>query len=149
MISFYIEETETPVAKEKYFVLWMKKDGKKYFVDDTFDYLDEESDAELQKKMAQLYSTDGVYYGSEDDIVEFADRIRNNNYHFGPMSDIILCDLPIDNTNFDKFYLFIGRIVETGEEFEFCIYDIMSPEISRAKIDLLLKERKKVNNYSF
>lgn len=149
MIDFYIEERVTPVAKEKYFVLWMEKDGKKCFVDDTFDYLDEESDAELQKKMAQLYSTDGVYYGSEDDIVEFADRIRNNNYHFGPMSDIILCDLPIDNTNFDKFYLFIGRIVETGEEFKFCIYDIMNPEIARAKIGLLLKERKKVNNYSF
>lgn len=145
MISFYIEETETPVAKEKYFVLWMKKDGKKYFVDDTFDYLTEESDVEFQKKMAQLYSTDGVYYGSEDDIVEFTDRIRNNGYHLAMWSDLQL----VDTLGSDNFYLFIGRIVETGEEFEFCIYDIMSPEISRAKIGLLLKERKKVNNYSF
>lgn len=139
MISFYIEETETPVAKEKYFVLWMKKDGKKYFVDDTFDYLTEESDVEFQKKMAQLYSTDGVYYGSEDDIVEFTDRIRNNGYHLAMWSDLQL----VDTLGSDKFYLFFGRIVETGEEFEFCIYDIMSPEIARAKIGLLLKERKK------
>ena len=123
----------------------MKKDGKKYFVDDTFDCLTEESDAELQKKMAQLYSTDGVYYGSEDDIVEFADRIRNNNYHLALWSD-----LQLDGTlGSDKYYVFFGRILETKEKFKFCIYDIMSPEIARAKIGLLLQERKKVNNYSF
>lgn len=139
MIGFYIEETETPIAKEKYFVLWMEKDGKKYFVDDTFDYLAEESDAELQKKMAQLYSTDGVYYGSEDDIVEFADRIRNNGYHLAMWSDLEL----VDTLGSDKYYVFFGRIVETKEKFKFFIYDIMSPEISRAKIGLLLKERKK------
>lgn len=143
MIDFYIEETETPVAKEKYFVLWMKKNGKKYFVDDTFDYLAEESDAELQKKMAQLYSTDGVYYGSEDDIVEFADRIRNNNYHLATWSDLQL----VDTLGSDKYYVFFGRILETKEKFKFCIYDIFSQEISRAKIGLLLKEQK-MNNYS-
>lgn len=145
MISFYIEETETLVAKEKYFVLWMEKNGKKFFVDDVWHYFAEETNERLQKEMAQLYSTDGVYYGSEDDIVEFTNRIRNNNYHFESWSDLKFCN-PL---GYNTYYLFIGRIVETGEEFEFCIYDIMNPEISRAKIGLLLKERKKMNNYSF
>ena len=95
--------------------------------------------------MAQLYSTDGVYYGSEDDIVEFTNRIRNNNYHFESWSDLKFCN-PL---GYNTYYLFIGRIVETGDEFEFCIYDIMNPEISRAKIGLLLQERKKMNNFSF
>lgn len=139
MISFYIEETETLVAKEKYFVLWMEKNGKKFFVDDVWHYFAEETNERLQKEMAQLYSTDGVYYGSEDDIVEFTNRIRNNNYHFESWSDLKFCN-PL---GYNTYYLFIGRIVETGEEFEFCIYDIMNPEISRAKIGLLLQERKK------
>lgn len=139
MISFYIEETETPVAKEKHFVLWMKKDGKKFFIDDVWDYFAEETDERLQREMAQLYSTDGAYYGSEDDIVEFADRIRNNDYHFEACSELSIAI----RSGSDKYYQFFGRIVETGEEFEFCIYDIMNPEISRAKISLLLKERKK------
>lgn len=138
MIDFYIEERVTPIAKEKYFALWMEKDSKKYFVDDTFDYLDEESDAELQKKMAQLYSTDGAYYGSEDDIVEFADRIRNNGYHLALWSDLQLDD----TLGSAKYYVFFGRILETKEKFKFCIYDIMNPEISRAKIGLLLNEQK-------
>lgn len=116
---FYIEERVTPIAKEKYFALWMKKNGKKYFVDDMFDYLDEESDAELQKKMAQLYSTDGVYYGSEDDIVEFADRIRNNNYHLALWSDLQL----VDTIGSDKYYVFLEEylIQKKNSSFVFMI----------------------------
>lgn len=139
MISFYIEETETPVAKEKYFVLWMKKDGKKFFIDDVWHCFVEETDERFQKEMAQLYSTDGAYYGSEDDIVEFADRIRNNDYHFEACSELSLAVC----SGSDKYYQFFGRIVETGEFFEFYIYNLWSPEISRAKIISLLKERKK------
>lgn len=89
--------------------------------------------------MAQLYSTDGAYYGSEDDIVEFADRIKNNDYHFEACSELRIAD----SSGSDKYYVFFGRIVETGEFFEFYIYNLWSPEIARAKIGLLLKERKK------
>lgn len=138
MISFYMEETETPVAKEKYFVLWMEKDGKKFFIDDVWHCFVEETDERFQKKMAQLYSTGGAYFGSEDDIVEFTDRIRNNEYHLEARSNLKFGD-DIGNNN---YYIFFGEIAETNEGFYFCIYDIMSPEISRAKIALLLKERK-------
>lgn len=139
MISFYIEEKEAPISKGKYFVLWMEKDGKKFFVDDKWDYLSEEAVARFQKKMAQLYSTDGAYYASEDDIVEFTDRIRNNNYHLESWSGLKL----VCNPGFDKHYMFCGRIVETMEHFNFHIYDIWNHEITRAKIVLLLKERRK------
>ncbi len=137
MIGFYIEEKESPIAKEKFFVLWMEKDGKKFFIDNTWDYLSEEADARFKKKMAQLYSTDGVYYGSEDDIVEFTDRIRKNNYHLESWSKYTVSRIYNDHR------VFSGRIIETMERFEFHIYDVWSPEILRAKICFLLKERKK------
>ena len=139
MISFYIEETPKVMGNPDRFVLWMEKDGKKYFVDDAWYYVSEEDEARFQKKMAQLYSTGGVYFGSEDDIVEFTDRIRNNEYHLEARSNLKFGD-DIGNNN---YYIFFGEIEETSEGFYFCIYDIMSPEIARAKIGLLLKERKK------
>lgn len=145
MISFYIEETPKVMDNPDRFVLWMEKDGKKYFVDDTWYYVSEEDEARFQKKMAQLYSTGGAYFGSEDDIVEFTDRIRNNDYHLESRSNLKFGD-DIGNNN---YYIFFGEIEETSEGFYFCIFDIMNPEIARAKIDLLLKERKKVNDYSF
>lgn len=139
MISFYIEETPRVKDNPDHFVLWMEKDGKKYLIDGVWGRLSEESDEIFQKEMAQLYSTDGAYYGSEDDIVEFADRIRNNDYHFEACSELSIAV----RSGSDKYYQFFGRIVETGEFFEFYIYNLWSPEISRAKIGLLLKERKK------
>lgn len=137
MISFYIEETATPVAKEKYVNLCMEKDGKKYVVDAAWEPLTIESDTRFQETMAQLYRTGGVYCGSEEDIVEFTDRIRSNNYHLEPCSQFSKM------FTHNNYYTFFGRIIETKESFEFCIFDIMSPEIARAKIGLLLKERKK------
>lgn len=137
MISFYIEETATPVAKEKYVNLCMEKDGKKYIVDCAYIPLTIESDTRFQETMSQLYSTDGAYCGSEEDIVEFTDRIRSNDYHFEEWSQFGKM------LTHNSYYAFFGRIIETKEEFEFRIFDVTSPEIARAKIDLLLKERKK------
>lgn len=71
--------------------------------------------------MAQLYSTGGVYYGTEDDIVEFANRIRDNDYHFESRTNLKFGD-DIGNSN---YYIFFGEILETNEGFYFCIYDIM------------------------
>lgn len=137
MISFYTEETATPVTKEKYVYLCMEKDGKKYIVNVAHGPLTIESDTRFQETMAQLYSTDGAYCGSEESIVEFTDRIRSNDYHFEEWSQF--CNFLIHNS----YYAFFGRIIETKEEFEFRIFDVTSSEIARAKIDLLLKERKK------
>jgi hypothetical protein len=139
MISFYIEKTPRVKDNPDHFVLWMEKDGKKYLIDGVWDCLSEESDEIFQKEMAQLYSTDGAYYGSEDDIVEFADRIRNNDYHFEACSELRI----VYSASSDNHYVFFGRVVETGEFFEFYIYNLWSSEISRAKIGLLLQERKK------
>lgn len=137
MISFYAEETVTPITKEKYVNLWMEKDGEKYLADYEYGHLSVENDTKFQETMAQLYSTDGVYCGSEEDIVEFTDRIRSNDYHLESWSQF--SKVLIHNS----YYAFFGRIIETKEEFGFHIFDVTSPEISRAKIDLLLKERKK------
>lgn len=105
MISFYIEETPKVMDNPERFILWMEKDGKKFFIDDTWYYVSEEDEARFQKKMAQLYSTDGAYFGSEDDIVEFTDRIRNNEYHLEVRSNLKFGD-DIGNSN---HYIFLEK----------------------------------------
>lgn len=50
MLSFYIEETPKVMDNPERFILWMEKDGKKFFIDDAWYYVSEADDARFQKK---------------------------------------------------------------------------------------------------